>query len=134
VTDKVYSSNNEEFNCSEMSDAIDCLYQGDEKLGDIVTIYEGEVFSPNASGYLPDILTAMEEQAYDDCGDFATDWPDLSDTETKEFNEKVGQVVNELFKKFKQTPEFGTVTNVKTLTLKLTDLNDPDGWELINNE
>lgn len=128
---KIYSSNNEDFKFYDISDALDDINSElvALKLNSIITIYEADFTINDASSYLPDVLIEMEEKAYDECGEYADDWLSLTESEIEEFNSILNITVNELLKKFKKTPKFGSVGISKELKFRVTDLEDISKWE-----
>lgn len=73
MNEKCYSADGEQFSLDMQS----ATYES--SVGD--TIYVGEASQPCASRYVPDadwVIEYMGEQADDDIGEAAEDWPDVS--------------------------------------------------------
>lgn len=81
MTEKCYSSCGERYYSDVQSATYDC------EVGAI--IYEGDAVEPCASEFAPDadwVLEYMNEQACDNLGECAEDWPDVTKEAKKELD------------------------------------------------
>jgi len=130
-----YSTNGEYFAYDNIHDTLDSATYDNEKIGDTVTIYEGELEQYPASHYLIEVTTeSLNEEAYDTVGEYADEWPNLTKSQEKELNVEINKTVDLWFSKQKLHPSFGAIENVKELKYKITDLEDVDNWELLNEQ
>lgn len=92
MTEKVYSRDEEHY--FELGDLIDMLENDGELLRGTV-IYEGDQVQRTASHFLNSIADTIQEhladQAYDEAGEFAEDWPDIPLDKRLELNELIGK-------------------------------------------
>lgn len=115
-----YSTNEESFNYDDIHDAAeDALY--DLKVGDTATIWVGEKEDNKASDFVRDITEDMGERAYDDIGEVSDMWPDSTVLQNEELQQAVDKLVDEWANKYNLHPTFFKITNVKKLTLELTN-------------
>lgn len=115
-SDECWSTNEEEYRWESLSELIE--ENEDIKAGD--TIYQGTPDRPNPAGYIydaGDCLEKMAEQAYDDIGEFAEDYPDPSD-ESK-------SLLDSLLKAWAREhcrPHFYKVANVREYVIQPADM------------
>jgi hypothetical protein len=92
VSDKVYSRNEE--NYYELGDLIDML-ESDGELVPGTVIYEGEQVQRTASffmhGVVDSIAEGLADQAWEEAGEFAEDWPELPLDKKLELGELIGK-------------------------------------------
>ena len=127
----VYGIDGEIFNHDELDDAVnDELDNGCSRQGDIITIWQGTTVPKTAGDYGP-LATAceMSEKAYDDCGEWADDWPYYTTKQGNELDEKIKAVINEWADAHSLHPNFYTVVDV--VEIKVRILNDDCDWELV---
>lgn len=85
TTETCYSTNGEDFNYTELGDALDSLEPGD-------TLWIGEAVRKPASAYfdVDTMLEQMSEVAYDDAGEHCDDFPDVTKDERAELEKLIG--------------------------------------------
>jgi hypothetical protein len=133
--EKCYSTDQEEFIYSELADAIERAWDSldhetpVESIGAIVTVYEGDSHPYNPLGWLPDMVEYMGERAYDDGGEFASDWPPASKEQSAELQADVERVVTAWLEKHSMQPMFWSVINVKEVRARIT--SETGDYELI---
>lgn len=113
-------------------DAVDELLDGITEAdaldkGVVLDIYSGEVRTSIASGFLPDIQDALKEKATERCGEASENW--LCGN-CDGLQAVVEQVVDAWCEKEGQQPTFGTMKNIKAVSITIT--NDQCGWEFTN--
>ncbi|KAB0665638.1 hypothetical protein F6V25_07910 [Oryzomonas japonica] len=122
MADKWYSTNGEEFNHTELDDAIrSALDDLRIPVGSVVTVYEGDSLVRKAGDYAPCIFDELASAAGDECGEYGDDWPNCSKEEIKNLDERIKRAVNEWADNYGLHPTFGTVSNVKGIKVKLLD-------------
>ena len=97
---------------SDIFDSYDeALVEGlDRSIGDFY-IAEIEEFKPDLTNIGDQVLDILYDNACDECGESAEDWfCDLKDSEVKEFNNKLNEVLSE-FVKNHQTFQLYTIKN-----------------------
>lgn len=113
MAEMAYSTNNEEFNYTEISEALEYAWDLDEDAS-LFTIYEGEVYKKTASSYAPSDLTEnLSEIAYEEAGEFAEGWPSATNEQSLELQAAIKKTIDEWADKHKLQPTFFTVRNVK---------------------
>lgn len=116
MTDKeiYWSRNDEDFTYETIQDVIDC--EGDLKVGD--TIYYGEVERPNPEDFIcvDRIIEDIGVQAYDVGGEYAEDYPEVSEEAKTRLDQLLKEWVNSL-----PAPTFFTIKNTKPYKLTEED-------------
>jgi len=132
MSNKYYSLDKSRFLYDDVFGALEVIV-GFVKVGDIVTIYQGDVVKKLASHYLPDYTNdSMNENACDiHSYDLVKEWPDLDASLEVDLKHTIDEVVNKWFTKNNMHPSFGNVINIKELKYKIISLEDVYGWELI---
>ncbi|OHS09335.1 hypothetical protein HMPREF3289_01320 [Pseudomonas sp. HMSC75E02] len=114
-TGECWSANDEDFTCFELAEL---LNDNDElKPGDVV--FRGEAITPDPSSYIDadDVIELIGERAYDDAGDHADGWPDVS----KEAEAELDQLLKEWMRKHCSHPPFYRVKNSIPYVLSAAD-------------
>lgn len=109
-----YSNNGEEFRYAEIADALDSANIGD-------VIYEGDAIRQKPSHYF-DINTMLEqvgESAYDDCGECADDFPNITKSERDELDKIICCWLDA-----KVGVDFYTVRNVREIVVTQAMLDE----------
>jgi len=115
-----YSSNEELFNDDDWRDSADRVFDDvDAKVGDIRTIYSGEAIKYAASDFTLDYIEQMGEQAYDNVGESAQDFPDCTPDQEKELIESIKKVIDAWASNHGLHPRFWGIKNQKPLRVKL---------------
>ena len=115
-----YSTDEEVFNYEDINDAAeDALFEAE--VGGTATIYVGEREDNKASDFVRDIVEDMGERAYDDIGELSIDWLDSTVGQNRELQAAVEKLVDDWADKYKLHPTFFKVTNIKEITLELTN-------------
>lgn len=113
--EKVYSLNSEEF---EDYDAIISQLEDEYLPGEKVTIYEGTAKNYSHSDFFDiyKLISAMQEKAYDEVGDYAEEYfDDITPKKIEKFNKLI---VNWLNKNIKE-PKFCSVENIKEIEITI---------------
>jgi hypothetical protein len=113
VADKSYSIDEEHY--FDLSDVLDML-QDDARLVPGTIIYEGEQVQRSASDYLHSpadtIMEQLADAAWDEAGEFAEGWPELSADKKQELGGLIGKWLDANL-----PVHFWTVRNVRKLEL-----------------
>lgn len=115
--DETWSANDEMFNCDSLGEL---LNENDElELGD--KVWRGDKFPVDITGYVDasDIIEMLGERAYDDVGEVAEDWPDVSAEARLELDALLGAWVSKHC-----TATFYRVRNIVEYKLTAEDLAD----------
>lgn len=114
LTRQSWSVNEEIFDYDTLADLIDS--QAPE-LGQ--TVFVGDVVHPDPLKYFDadDALEMMGERAYDDCGESAENYPDVSKEARAELDALLAQWISKHAK-----PDFYRVVNIKPHTITAEDL------------
>ena len=122
---KYIYSLNEDFSegtqCYEIEDCLDEVTEDTEE----VLIYRGELIEPNVAKYIPDIMEAIQELAYDECWDSAVDAYDCSKEQSRNLQEEVSAVVEKFLSDNKIIAGFFDIENVIALKYLKTGKLDP---------
>jgi hypothetical protein len=128
-----YSWDEETFNCDLIDEAVECAVENDDqiKVGDCICVYSGESEPVDIKSYVPDIMGNISEASYDDCGEWADNFPDAKIEVEREIQAAVENLVAELFHKHKLMPSFYKVKNVKTIEVRINNV-DQVSFEVIS--
>lgn len=120
--EKCYSLNNEEFNYTELEDAIrDKFDDLSIKVGDVVTIYEGDAILWKAGDFADGFpLDTLSNHAYDEAGEYADEWPNCTKEQEADLTQRLKDVVNQWADDHGLQPQFYHVENVKELRFVMT--------------
>lgn len=115
TADEVWSANDEMFNC----DSLDELLNENDELEVGATVWKGDKIPVDITGYVDagDIIEMLGERAYDDVGEVAEEWPDVSAEARKELDALLGAWVSKHC-----TATFYRVRNVVEYKLTAKDL------------
>ena len=127
-----YSTDGETFNDQSIDDAICQIIESDEALnvGDIITVYSGEAVKKKASDYISSTVEDMEQNAYDDMGEYANEWPDLTKDEADELTAIISAAVDEWADKYELQPKFYGIRNQKEIKVKILNID----YEIMTGE
>lgn len=132
MTDIYYSTDEELFNDSELYEAAERVFDHEGvKIGDVAIVYSGEAIKYNASDFVRDILEDMNERAYDEAGEFASDYPDCNAEQGKELKTAIDYVVDTWANKHKLHPTFWGIKNKKEIKLKFLG-GDDNFYEVVS--
>jgi hypothetical protein len=112
-----YSLDGESYNFESLLEAITAMHQPTE--GCIVHVGEKKEHDPASFFDADDILESAGERAYDEGGEWADDWPDV----TPEARTELDDFLTAWFRKH-ATCHFYTVVNVKEYAITEQDLID----------
>ncbi len=123
--EKCYSLNNEDFNYTEMEDALrDKFDDLDIKLGDVVTIYEGDAVLWKAGDFADGFpVDTLSNGSYDEAGEYADEWPNCTKEQDQDLVQRIKDVVNQWADDHGLQPTFYRVENVKEIQAKLTSID-----------
>jgi hypothetical protein len=112
-----YSDNNDgadPWHGREDSREIDVDLARDE-YGDDATVYTGRLrlYEDPCDGYGGRILEWMAENAFDNCGEVAEDWPKLTKEEVKEFDAMIAARIRKWFADTGNEADFGAVVEIQ---------------------
>ena len=125
---KIYSSNEEYYQYEDMHDAILDIYENETtfKVGDVIEIWKGELHKPKASRYVPSFLyETLNENAWENVGEWVDSWPDGTDQQRNELQSMVGAAVDAWADKYNLQPNFGDITNIKSVKVRIVQI-EPD--------
>lgn len=111
----VWSSNNEDFTCDELAELLDM--NDDLAIGDVVFI--GEV-APIQTKHLcdaDDVIEMIGERAYDEVGEYADDYPDVTPEARAELDALLAGWIEKHAK-----PTFYSVVNVREHVITAEDM------------
>lgn len=132
MTEMAYGTNEQEFGYSEISEALEYLWDGDLEATQF-TVYAGEVRRRKASYYAPsDVTDSLSENAYEEGGEFAMDWPGKTKEMSQELQAAIEKAIDEWADKHNCHPNFYMVENVKERhfkTVKESEYFDFDNFE-----
>jgi hypothetical protein len=120
-----YSANGDDYNYSELSEAVERAWDDkhpDGQVGDVLTIWRGDASEYDPIEFVPDICEYMGEQAYDEAGDYAADWPGASKEQERELQKAVEQVVAEWIARHSLKPPFMNVSNTKAIKVRILSM------------
>jgi hypothetical protein len=128
--DKYYSTNEEDYSHSDIEEAAKSAWNSDLecKVGDVITIWEGEALPFSASRFIPHMAEAMTEAAYDEMSDYSDSWT-FSKEEEKSLQEAVAEAVDAWADKHDMQPKFFGATKVMPIQVRFTD--EDGGCEII---
>ncbi|MGP7732977.1 hypothetical protein [Oceanimonas smirnovii] len=123
-TEYCYSWNGEDFKSDTFSSVkaamADAAVENDGEHG---VVYIGKVSRPDNSMFFPDagdVIEHMAEQADDFAGEYASDYPDVSDEAKAELAERLETLLNAWCEKHGVSPAFYQVRDVKERSLPTT--------------
>ena len=121
---KAYSRNEEDYH-EDLADVLDAMdSDGDLTLGAV--LWEGEIKRPTSAslafGVVDRIIDQLQENAFEEAGEHAGDWPELP----KEKLAELGKVITDWLDA-NAPPWFFTVQNVKKIEVTAEMLEDHKG-------
>lgn len=128
---KCFSTNNEDFSYDELDDAVrDALDDPEIKVGDVVTVYEGDAVRFKAGDFTGWNLDHIQNAAYDE-SEYAEDYlSGVTKEQEAELDKCVADAVNAWADKHGLQPKFYRVVNTKEVQARYT--GGDDGYELLN--
>lgn len=118
--DTVYSTDGEDFLHTELEDAIDdSLDSQDVEEGEVITIWSGETSKHRVSDWVPDMMDAIDNAAYDECGEWADGWPSATDEQRQELQTATKKLADEWADKYGQQPGFFTVEDPEEMRIRI---------------
>ena len=129
---KCFSTNNEDFSYDELDDAVrDALDDPEIKVGDVVTVYEGDAVRFKAGDFSGWNLDHITNAAYDEGGEYAEDYlSGVTKEQEAELDKMVEDAVNAWADKHGLQPTFYRVINAKEVQARHT--GGDEGYELLN--
>lgn len=126
---KWYSSDEENFDHTDIEDAVREVFDDPEvKVGAVRLVWEGDAAIPKAGEFVPaGIINDLNACACDLCGYHAADWPDCTNDQEKDLEQRIAAAVNAWANDHGMQPTFGTVDNVRGIEVKL--LSEDGEWE-----
>jgi len=128
---KCYSHDEEDFSCDSVEEAAELAWDRNEenKIGDVITLWEGEAVPLSASRFTPPMADYLTERAYEEHGEYAEAWK-FSKEEEKSLQDAVDALVDEWATKNNMHPRFYKVTNVQPFQIRFTD--EDGGCEVVS--
>lgn len=115
TTHECWSRDNEWFGCTSLGELID--ENDDFEVGQIVFVADAEPADTSGLVDAGDVIEMLGERAYDNYGESAEDWPDVSPEQKKELDDLLQGWIE------KNAPaRFWSVTNVREYVLTADDL------------
>lgn len=129
--EKCYSINGEEFNYTELEDAIrDAFDDARMKVGNTVTIFEADAELWKAGCFADAFpVDTLCNRAYDEAGEYADNWPDCDKDQEADLEQRIKDVVNQWADDYGLQPNFWQVSNVKKLNVKM--LTEEGQYEIL---
>jgi hypothetical protein len=97
----------------------DCIADAKEnyscKAGETIAIGKPKAFVPSVDA--ESVLEALEEQAYEECGDASDGWLDYPRQAIDNLSDRLTKCVNDWLKETKQEPSFYTITDIETIEI-----------------
>ena len=129
---KRYSTNGEDFNYTELDDAVyDAFDDPAIEVGAIAVIDGGDLVERKAgdfANFYP--LDALAEAAYGEHDEYVGDWPNCTKEQEAELLAYLKDAVNVWADKHSLHPKFYRVSNVQKITVKL--MSEEGEYEIIN--
>ena len=117
-----YSDDGETYRCETLHEAVlEKVEDSEFTKGSTITVFKGEGVSPVASNFAPKIIDYMSENAYDNHGEYAEDWPNVAKEDIKILQDAVEKVIDDWATKLDEQPTFGTIINIEEINIELTD-------------
>jgi len=121
---KCYSTNNEDFTYTDCDAAIQSALDDPEiKVGDVVTIYEGDSIEHKAgdfAAFWP--IDKLKENANEECGEYSESWLTHCTKEQEgDLEDRIKAVVNQWADDYALHPNFYGVENIKEIKVELLD-------------
>ena len=122
MSEKCYSTNGEDFNYTEIEDAIrDAFDDPDIAVGSFVVISEGDAIKWKASELTGFTLDSIVNSAYDEGGEYADGYlEDVTKEQEADLDKRIAETVNKWADDYGLQPNFYRVANVKEIRVKLT--------------
>ena len=129
MSKKCYSTSNENFNEQDLDVAVERLWdEGGLEVGDVGTLFVGDIEELTASHCLPTISDLLEESASDKVGEYADSWK-FTKIQSESLQIAMEEALEKWIKENDMTPTFYSVSNVKEIKVKFT--NENCGYELV---
>lgn len=113
-----HSSDGENFNSDDFETREDCIADATENYG-YTSFYIGQAVDFKPHIYIDDLLERMNEQACEQCGEYAENYLYyVSDKDKKELSDKLNEVFQAWAKKTGNEPTFFTVDNVEKIEVE----------------
>ena len=139
MNNKCYSVDNELFNYTEIYEAAESAFsQFAERVGDILTIYEGTPVRKKASDFYRSLLENMmacayleKMMAYDEFSDLAEGFlSNVSLEQEQELDDEIKEVIDKWADKYNQHPTFYGVEGIKPIQIRLTGI-EPFAYKIV---
>lgn len=120
--EKCYSTNGEDFNYTEIEDAIESAFDDpDLPIGTVVTIDEGDAIPWKAGDFADGFpVETLANSAYDEAGEYADGWPNCTKEQESDLAQRIKSAVNQWADDHGLQPRFYRVANIKEIKVKLT--------------
>lgn len=132
MNNKCYSVDNELFNYTEIYEAAESAFsQFAERVGDILTIYEGTPVRKKASDFYRSLLENIMACAYDEFSDLAEGFlSNVSLEQEQELDDEIEEIIDKWANKYDQHPTFYGVGDIKPIQIRLTSI-EPFAYEIV---
>lgn len=125
---KCYSTNEEEYSFTSLEEAAEYIWDLDQAtVGDVTTVWEGDVVELFASNFSPYMAEYLTQRAYDEHGEFSESWK-FSREEEKSLQDVVDEAVDKWATEHNMHPKFYSVKNVTPITIKF--INEEGEFEV----
>jgi len=124
MSDIFYSENGEDYRHDELSGAAGAILDDETDLhvGFLFSVWQGICNPRKASSYAPDVLEAMENDAYDEMPEFSDSWPDATVEQRKELADSILWIIDTWADKYHHQPNFGAMSECKERFFKVTKM------------
>lgn len=127
-----YSIDEENFNLECVEDAAESAWElGDSNVGDVVTVWDGEVVECVASQFIPNMADDMAERANDVVGDSSYLWEFTKELE-QSLQDAVRKAVDDWANKNDMQPKFCEIGKVTPIQIRFTD--EDGGFEIVGGQ
>ena len=119
----VYSVDEELFRFDTIEEAAQFVWEDAElEIDSKLVVYSGEVAKRKAGDYSTFEVYDLEDRAYDECGEVTEGWlTDIEKEKRLELENGIKELINTWADKHNLQPQFYTVNNIKSITIKFTD-------------
>lgn len=129
--EKCYSTNNEDFNYTELEDAIRDAFDNPEiVVGSEVSIFEGDAIKWKAGELTGFTLDSIVSTACDEGGEYADGYlEDVTKEQEADLDKRIAETVNKWADDYGLQPNFYRVTNVAEIRVKM--ISEDGSFEIL---
>ena len=135
MREKCYSTNDEDFDFSEIEEAAQECWDNsiDEyAIGDITTLYEADCIPHKASDFAPYVSEYMGNRAYDEVGEECANGWEFSKEQAESLQKAVNEAIDKWADENNMHPRFYSVGKSRAIRVKFVD--EDGGIEILEKE